>query len=138
MVGALTLCAACSQAQRPSLPSPLPTDVPYAYHLQTESGGDGALLEGTLALQDGCLVVLRSYEGLDDDLPPVVPVLPIAVTTWDGTTLTINGESAAVGELISVGGGYRPETGDWFVPDGCPALDESPDGANYFGVGIYG
>ncbi len=134
--GALLLCGACAQG-RESLPFPLPTDVPFAYHLQTESGGDGALLEGTLDLQYGCLVVLPSWEGFDEELPPVVPVLPIAVTSWDGTTLEVNGESAAVGEPISLGGGFRQTTDDeWFVPEGCPPLAEGADEENYFGVGV--
>lgn len=135
-LGALVLCGACSQ-DRHSLPHPLPTDVPFAYHLQTESGGDGALLEGTLDLQDGCLVVLPSWEGFDEELPPFVPVLPISVTSWDGTTLEVNGERAAVGETISLGGGSRQVAGDWFVPDGCPPISEAPDEANYFGVGVF-
>lgn len=132
----LALCAACTQ-DRHSLPARLPTDVPFAYHLQTEPGGDGALLEGTLDLQDGCLVVLPSWEGFDEELPPVVPVLPIAVTSWDGTTLEVNGESSAVGDSISLGGGYRQVEGDWFVPEGCPPISEQPDEANYFGVGVF-
>lgn len=55
--GLLALVAGCSAGEH-RLPDPLPTDVPFAYHLQTESGGDGALLEGTLELMDGCLLVL--------------------------------------------------------------------------------
>jgi hypothetical protein len=132
-LGALALCGACSQGH--SLPSPLPTDVPYAYHLQTEPGGSGALLEGTLELQDGCLVVLPSYEGVDDDLPPAVPVLPIAVTTWDGTTLAVDGEATAVGEEITLGGGSHAEPTDAaFVPQTCPTGGDD----RYFIVGIQG
>lgn len=103
------------------LPDPLPTDVPFAYHLQTVSGSGGAGLEGVLELRDGCLVVIPTYEGATEPAEPVVPVLPIAVTTWDGTTLTVGQESAEVGSPISLGGGYHdtPVEGA-FVPDGCP------------------
>ncbi|WP_156253027.1 hypothetical protein [Pseudactinotalea terrae] len=135
LAGAILLCAACAAA--PSPPDPLPSDVPFAYHLQTESGGSGALLEGTLELQDGCLVLLPTHEGFDDR-PPVVPILPIAVTDWDGTTLTVNGESAKLGELISLGGGYGTSLADAeLVPAGCPAVIERPDEMNYFSVGIF-
>lgn len=136
LVAAAALCSGCALQDRVTLPVPLPTDVPFAYHLQTESGGDGALLEGTLELQDGCLVVLTSYEGLED-LPPEVPVLPIAVTTWDGTTLTVEGEATDVGDEIALGGGFSASPGSaGYVPDSCHTEDD--DDGRYFYVGIYG
>lgn len=112
------LAAGCGGAGDRPLPEPLPTDVPFAYHTQTQPGGDGALLEGTLELQDGCLVVLPIHDGTQE---PVVPVVPVVATTWDGTTLTVNASSAAVGEEISLGGGFhaRPPDGA-VVPECCP------------------
>jgi len=135
VVGAVVAAAAalplvgCADGTPSSLPDPLPTDVPYAYHLQTESGSDGALLEGILELQDGCLVVIPEYEGMDD---PVVPVIPIAATTWDGTTLSVDGVTADLGERIALGGGYHGQPGeDSFVPEGCTS---GVDG--FFTVGL--
>src|SRR5690606_5971341 len=80
--------------------------------------GTAPELEGTLDLQDGCLVVLPAHDGTQE---PVVPVVPVVATTWDGTTLTVNASSAAVGEEISLGGGFhaRPPDGA-FVPESCP------------------
>lgn len=130
LTAAVALCAGCALVGRHSLPHPLPTDVPFAYHLQTQAGRDGAPLEGTLELQDGCLVVMPMYEGMEE---PVVPVVPIASASWDGTTLTLNGESTAVGEQISLGGGYDAEPpDDAFVPEGCPPAATD----RYFTVGL--
>lgn len=127
----LALSGGCAGPEAHRLPDPLPTDVPFAYHLQTTSGSDGALLEGTLELRDGCLVVLPEYEGME---APVVPVVPIAVSSWDGTTFTVNGESADLGESIALGGGYHDGSGAdlHFLPAGCPEAES--DG--YFTVGI--
>lgn len=130
--GAVLLCVACGEAS-PSLPAELPTDVPYAYHLQTVEGSDLAQLEGTLDLLDDCLVVMPEYEGVDEPVDPVVPILPIAVVEWDGTTLEVNGERAAVGDRISLGGGYAAQPPDGaFVPPSCPTGGDE----RYFTIGI--
>lgn len=128
VVRGLTACSL--QIGDPQLPDPLPTDVPYAYHLQTERGGSDALLEGTLELVDDCLVVVPSFEGWEE---PVVPVLPIASTTWDGERLTVSGERAAIGGSISLGGGYtdRADVAD-FLPAPCPTGGDD----RYFVVGL--
>lgn len=130
--GAALLCAACSRG--PQLPADLPTDVPYAYHLQTVAGGDGAELVGTLEMLDGCLVVIPEGGGIVQPADPVVPILPIAVVDWDATTLEVNGERAAVGDRISLGGGYSTTRADAdFVPAGCPPASDE----NTFFVGIF-
>lgn len=73
--------------------------------------------EGVLDLVDGC-VVLKN--GLNDDAMTLV--LPAAVTTFDGTAVTIRGKSLPLGTKVWMGGGSA--SGDmpsaWSVPAACP------------------
>lgn len=97
------------------------------------AGSAGALLQGTLAIQDGCLVVIPSNEGAPGITEPVVPVIPISVTTWDGTTLVVGDATATIGSEIALGGGFsEAPPDDAFVPQSCP----SPTVDGYFTVGI--
>jgi len=49
---------------------------------------------GTLSFENGCILV--------DGAPYIFPA---DVTTWDGTTLTVNGHTFVVGDEIIGGGG---------------------------------
>lgn len=86
-----------------------------AFVEDTSEGGDSALLEGTLALDSGCLTVVSV---LDDSR--VLPVFKRAAVTWDGTTLQVSGGSYVVGDTISLAGGYAPEpVSTAYVPADC-------------------
>src|SRR6187549_3961628 len=72
---------------------------------QPGAGADEALLEGRLALENGCLYVVRS------DAERTLPVFPSALASWDAATqtLTYNGETYAVGDEIAAAGGWFGE-----------------------------
>jgi hypothetical protein len=67
--------------------------------------GMSAQMEGTLTFENGCLLVGGA---------PMV--FPADDTSWDGTTLTANGNKFVVGENINVGGGGI----DVKLPDNTP------------------
>jgi hypothetical protein len=66
--------------------------------------GMAALFEGLLTETNGCL-------GLDG----APYIFPSDATTWDGTTLTVNSHSFAVGDTVTVGGGEL--SGERLSPD---------------------
>lgn len=97
----------------------LPTSGPVAMSdFEPDWVGNMASLEGTLAVDEGCLQV----EGRDGSA--AVPVLPAALTSWDGDTLTWDGKDYALGDTISLsGGGATAKTlsdaTEYYVPDAC-------------------
>jgi len=79
-----------------------------------------ALLEGTLDVRDGCLVVTPSW----DDAPPdtfVVPVFPRKYASWDANreVLTFGGVDYEMGDVIAAGGGWGPQSADMDIPAAC-------------------
>jgi len=90
------------------------------YDWSSSDVGMQALLEGTLELRDGCLVVNPSW----DNTPPdtfVVPVLPRKYTSWDASrkVLTFGGVDYEMGDAIAAGGGWGPPTSDTEIPSTC-------------------
>jgi hypothetical protein len=72
--------------------------------------------EGVLGLVNGCVVL---QNGLTDDAMTLV--LPAAVTTFDGTAVTIRGKSLPLGTTVWMGGGaYGDMPSNWSVPTTCP------------------
>ena len=103
-------------------------------------GGEHALIEGTLATRDGC--VLLEQEGFDIAYPVVWPS-GTSIVREDPLTLELpSGEELAVGQAVSGGGGNHdsssgrvevdipaecvPETGEVavFNPDDDPSVVE--------------
>lgn len=112
------------------MPETLPTDAEFAYSTSLEPGEDDGLLAGTVELLDGCLVIVPDGGG-----DPVVPVLPIAVTTFDGTELVVDDTITDIGRSLMLPGGPRTDVeDDWVVPEACP----EPDGERklYFSVNL--
>ncbi|GAA3799786.1 hypothetical protein GCM10022273_08250 [Cellulomonas soli] len=100
--------------------TPAASDTPdeggvVAFVDDTSEGGDSALLEGTLALDSGCLTVVSTLDG-----SRVLPVFRQAAVAWDGTTLQVDGGSYVVGDTISLSGGYSPQpVSAAYVPADC-------------------
>ena len=81
-------------------------------HVDAGEVSGAALLEGTLAFENGCV-------RLDDG---TVPVFADAAAKWDGTTLTWRGVEYRVGDKISFGGAIlTDEQRKALVPDSCGA-----------------
>lgn len=73
--------------------------------VSAEQGGDGALIEGVLNIDDACVL-------LDERGDDVLLIWPDELTTWDGESQTIMFESASGevvafhdGDQVSFGGG---------------------------------
>ncbi|WP_169747630.1 hypothetical protein [Demequina iriomotensis] len=112
-LGALTACAAPAGDGLDAAGSPV-----ARYDWDPGSGGDAALMEGTLALRDGCLYIVG--EGDADGLT-VVPVLSRELAAWDATAevLTYAGRDYAMGDTVFAGGGWGAPTPDMTIPDAC-------------------
>src|SRR5690625_1521793 len=116
----LTACAS------PTTPPEADTDSPAASYVRTSDWGEGdaALLEGTVALENGCLTVV------DDAGQIIVPVFPTDFA-WDADSGELSGfgHTFSVGESVSMGGGYHdaPPSSAEYIPNGC-------EGAQYFMV----
>ena len=87
---------------------------PIAYVTPSSDAGDSALLEGTVTVNDTCVLIV-------DELGQTwLPVFQRPRTTWDGTTLTYNGEPYTDGSRIRLGGGGRDSTGSAdYAPEEC-------------------
>lgn len=85
-----------------------------AYTEVSVAGGDSALVDGTLALDGGCLIVVAA------DQSRVIPIFKRTEVSWDGTRLEWSGNTWTVGDTVSLEGGFvdRPEDGD-YVPSKC-------------------
>ena len=86
------------------------------YDWSSRDGGMDALLEGTLELRGGCLVVNPSW---DDAI--MVPVFPRAYASWDADRelLSYGGRDYGIGDPIWAGGGYAPPAPDAAIPASC-------------------
>jgi hypothetical protein len=110
----LPVVAACSAAQE------FPAD-PLARNDWVKGDVSMAmLLEGTLEISNGCLVV-RPDEVGDD----VVVAFPRSLVEWDASTgvLTYGGMEYRIGDPVSMGGGGVPVSSDIDMPDACIALN---------------
>lgn len=120
----LTGCAAAQATQiDPDGPAAAPkvgstvvfADGLLTYERTKVEGGyisNAALTTGTISLENGCLLVGGA---------PMV--FPADISSWDGTTLTVNGQGFVVGDAITAGGGggtgiRLPEN----TPDQCGGL----------------
>lgn len=122
--GLALILAGCAQNATNSgsgdLDSP---DSPVARYDWNEGAGMQALLEGTLDLRDGCLVVTPSWENMPPDTF-VVPVFPRKYASWDAhrEVLTFAGVEYRMGDTIAAAGGWVGPTEDAIIPPTC-----SPD-----------
>ncbi|MFW2513226.1 hypothetical protein ACNI3K_05560 [Demequina sp. SO4-13] len=94
---------------------PLPEGAPVATWEWNAEGADQALLEGELALEDGCVYVVSS-DGLR-----TLPVFPVDRVGWDADaeTLTYGGAEFEMGDAIAAGGGWTAPPESAIIPDGC-------------------
>jgi len=98
-------------------------DSPVArYDWAPSDGSMDALLQGELAMQDGCLYVIGSEGGR------TLAVFPRSLTSWDEATqtLTYGDVEFNVGDQISAGGGWTAPADSAVIPDTCE-LDEWGD-----------
>jgi len=95
-------------------------DSPVARYDWSDGAAMQALLEGTLELRDGCLVVTPSWDNAPSDTF-VVPVFPRKYTSWDASreVLTFGGVDYEMGDAIAAGGGWGPPTSDTEIPSTC-------------------
>ncbi|RKN69085.1 hypothetical protein D7252_16870 [Microbacterium sp. CGR2] len=112
VVASLTLVvASCSAA-----PDPQPEPEPLAVYSRTGYGMD-ALLEGTLRVVDGCVVVGSG------ESPTTIPMFPSDDAAWDAETdeLIWKGERYGDGDPISLGGGSVGTEGieGSYLPEAC-------------------
>ena len=95
--------AGIAPAPSPTPEFPMFTDGLLTYERVEQPGGGyfsmAALFVGTLAVENGCLLV--------DGSPYLFPA---DLTTWDGTTLTVDGLEYRVGDQIAAGGGMLHDT----------------------------
>ncbi|WP_250445648.1 hypothetical protein [Actinotalea sp. C106] len=87
---------------------------PIAYVTPSSDAGDGALLEGAVSVNETCVLIVDEFG------QTWLPVFQRPRTTWDGTTLTYNGERYTDGSHIRLGGGGSAGTGSAdYAPEGC-------------------
>jgi hypothetical protein len=95
-------------------------DSPVARSDWSDGAAMQALLEGTLELRDGCLVVTPAWESEPPDTF-VVPVFPRKYASWDDAreVLTFGGVEYEMGDEIAAGGGWGPPSDDIDLPAAC-------------------
>lgn len=88
------------------------------YDWTSRDGGMDALLEGTLEMRGGCLVVNPPW---DDGDTVVVAVFPRAYASWDATreVLSYAGRDYGVGDSIWAAGGSVPPPPHAVIPASC-------------------
>ncbi|MFW7413557.1 hypothetical protein [Demequina sp. SO4-18] len=93
----------------------LDDDAPVATYEWNAEGGDQALLEGELTLEDGCVYVV-SPDGLR-----TLPLFPADRVGWDASTrtMTYGGADFDMGEPVAAGGGWGSPPGSASIPDAC-------------------
>ncbi|MCJ7827309.1 MAG: hypothetical protein MUP36_03625 [Demequinaceae bacterium] len=110
--------AACSTAQ---VDIDLP-ESPLALNDWVE-GDDSmaALLEGTLAIHSGCLVVVPDELG-----DAIIVAFPRSLVEWDASTgvLTYGGVEYRIGDHVSMGGGGLETNASIDMPEACVALNQ--------------
>lgn len=94
----------------------LPASGPLAVYPRPDAGMD-ALLEGEVALVDGCVVVTgEEFVAL--------PVFPAGDASWTEGVLTWHGEGYRTGDTIALGGGFSPASVEGaYIPAGCEDLE---------------
>ncbi|PKQ18834.1 MAG: hypothetical protein CVT68_01405 [Actinobacteria bacterium HGW-Actinobacteria-8] len=95
------------------------SDSPVArYDWSSRDGGMDALLEGTLEMRGGCLVVNPSW---DEAETVVIPVFPRAHASWDADSdvLSYAGHGYEIGDSIWAGGGFVPAPPTAAIPASC-------------------
>lgn len=99
-------------------------DTPVAQYDWSEGAAMQALLEGTLELRDGCLVVIQTASDASSDAV-VVPVFPRKYASWDSArdVLAFNGVDYGMGDSIAAGGGWVDPTEDMDIPGACEPDD---------------
>lgn len=94
-------------------------DSPVArYDWSPRDGGMQALLEGTLELRDGCLVVNPSWDDADT---VVVAAFPRTYISWnaDSEVLSYAGRDYGMGDSMWAGGGFVPPPPGAVIPASC-------------------
>jgi len=116
--------AGCSSSSTPPEADP---ESPAASYMRTSRWGEGdtALLEGIVALENGCFTLV------DDAGQVIVPVFPTDFT-WDDEAGELSGfgHTFSAGDSVSLGGGYHqmpPSSSAEHIPSGC-------EGDQYFMV----
>lgn len=108
----LQMLAACAGSE----PAGEPLVIDFATYEPTGTGGDSALLEGTLADRGGCLVIEDASGG---DVLPVWPGNRVSLPPAGG--LRLMGAGYELGDTIAVGGGFA-ERLEANIPEPCAAL----------------
>ena len=108
----LPMLAACAGAE----PEGEALVIDFATYEPTGTGGDSALLEGTLADRGGCLVIEDATGG---DVLPVWPSNRVSASSTGG--LRLMGADYELGDTIAVGGGFA-ERLEAKIPESCTAL----------------
>ena len=93
-------------------------DSPVARYNWTGEEGMEALVEGELALTDGCLYILT------DDAEPTVAAMPREFASWrsEDEVLTFDGLEFSSGDAVAAGGGFVDPSGDidrLVIPEAC-------------------
>lgn len=94
-------------------------DSPVArYDWDPSSGGNDALMAGTLELVDGCVVIVGTG---DADGLSTVPVFTRQLAAWDADAevLTYAGVDYPMGTEVAAGGGWGEPTADMVIPEAC-------------------
>lgn len=119
IVAAIAL-GGCSE----STPPDADTESPAASYVRTSDWGEGdaALLEGTVALENGCFTVV------DDAGQVIVPIFPTDFR-WNVESRSLSGfgHTFSEGDSVSLGGGFTgsPPSVAEHVPSSC-------DGSEFF------
>ena len=94
-------------------------DGPVALYDWNDGAAVQALLEGTLEMRDGCLVVKPAWDAPPDAF--VVPAFPRKYAVWDATreVLTFGGVDYEMGDAIAAGGGWGPPSDETDLPSAC-------------------
>lgn len=85
-----------------------------------QSSGEDGLLEGNLALIDGCLYVV-SESNPQGASARTLAAFPRALASWDNTseTLTYSGVAYGIGDFVSAGGGWHAPSDNVTIPSAC-------------------
>ena len=113
----MVFLSACAPAQE--APSGVVPDAPIATWGWTPGqGADEALLEGELALIDGCVYVVSTG---DVGGVRTLVVFPEALASWDAVseTLTFGESDYQMGDLVAAGGGWFAPADTAVIPAAC-------------------
>jgi hypothetical protein len=88
-----------------------------------------ALLTGTLAIANNCLVMAGPVK----NAPPTLPIFPDGKGAWDDAkqTFTYEGKVIKIGETLQVGGGFIPSF-EWFKEAGQKYYDPGCGTTSYW------